>query len=148
MQVLERLKDMIASQLDDHIEAQGSMTPESIDSNNIEIDFPDPDNMKRNSMLYIQPDNETLETLSMSSDLATMNASVFILCKGSRNAALICKVFGYHSALYRMLRGNQTLSGYIEGVMITDMDYYPQVTASKTVTAIEVHLQMQWAKEF
>jgi hypothetical protein len=148
MQVLERLKATMVSQLNSYIETQGNIAPESIDASNIEIDFPDPDSMRKNSMLYIQPDNESLEALSMSSDIATMNASVFILCKGARSSALIHKVFGYYSALYRMLRSNQTLSGYIEGLMVTDMDYFPQVSASRTMTAIEVHLQMQWSKEF
>lgn len=99
-------------------------------------------------MFYIQPDNEEIDNLSMSSDLATMNVTICILCKGASSTTLIKKVFGYYSALYIMLRQNQTLDGYIESVKVVSMDYYPAVTASKTMTAIEAQLQMQWAKEF
>jgi hypothetical protein len=148
MQVLERLKETMASQLNSHIETHDGFRPEDIDSGNVEIDFPDTDSMRKSTMLYIQPDDEDIEDMSMSSDLATMRATVFILCKGSSNADLIRKAFGYYSALYAMLRRNQTLGGFIEGARVESMDYYPAVTASRTMTAIEARLQMQWAKEF
>jgi hypothetical protein len=77
-----------------------------------------------------------------------MDSTVFILCKGATSATLIKKVFGYYSALYTLLRGNQTLDGFVESVRLTNMEYYPAVTASKTMTAIEAHIQIQWAKEF
>ena len=148
IQVLERLKDMIVTYLNENVSICGSMRPENISQDNIEIDFPDTDNMRKNSMFYIQPDNEEIENLSMSSDLATMNVSICILCKGASSTTLIKKVFGYYSALYTMLRQNQTLDGYIESVNVVSMDYYPAVTASRNMTAIETQLQMQWAKEF
>ena len=148
MQVLERLKAVMATSLIALMEGEPEIAVKQFDETNVEIDFPDVDGMRRPTMLYIQPDYENLEPLGMGSDLATMRATVFILCKGARSSALIHKVFGYYSALYRMLRSNQTLSGYIEGLMVTDMDYFPQVSASRTITAIEIHLQLQWSKEF
>ena len=99
-------------------------------------------------MFYIQPDYENIEDLSMSSDLAVMNATVFILCKGASTEKLIRRVFGYYTALYVLLRGNQTLNGFIDFVRVTDMDYYPAVTASATITAIEISVQLQWTKQF
>lgn len=147
MQVLERLKETIASQLNPLIENSDGVLPEDIDAQNVEINFPDTDNMRKNSMFYIQPDGENLEDLSMSSDIATMDSTIFILCKGSACSTLIKKVFGYYSALYSLLRGNQTLDGFVESIRLTNMEYYPAVTASKTMTAIEAHIQIQWAKE-
>ena len=148
MQVLERLKAVIAANLVGMIEHEGGLSVEHFDDNNIAIDFPDVDGMRRSTMLYIQPDYENLEVLGMHSDLATLRATVFILCKGAPNAILVKRVFALYGALYLLVRGEPTLGGFIEDARITDMDYYPAVTASATITAIEASIDLQWSKEF
>jgi len=148
MQVLERLKAVIATDLVGLQESEEGISIEHFDEKNIEIDFPDVDSMRKNTMFYIQPDYENLEDLSMSSDLATMHVTLFILCKGASSEKLVRRVFGYYTALYVLVRGNQTLDGFIDFARITDMDYYPAVTASATVTAMEISLQLQWSKDF
>ncbi|MFA6732782.1 MAG: hypothetical protein WCS07_08595 [Sphaerochaeta sp.] len=149
MQVLDRLAATIASQIANHFsedDGGGDLGP--VGEQNISIDFPDVDSMRKNTMFYIQPDYENLEDLSMSSDLATMHVTLFILCKGASSEKLVRRVFGYYTALYVLVRGNQTLDGFIDFARITDMDYYPAVTASATVTAMEISLQLQWSKDF
>lgn len=84
----------------------------------------------------------------MSSDIATMETAFYILYKGVVSAVLIKKIFGYYSALYILLRGNQSLDGYVESIRLKNIDCYSAFTASKTMTAIESHIQIQWAKEF
>lgn len=148
MQVLERLKAVIATDLIGLQESEEGISIEHFDDKNIEIDFPDVDSMRRPAMLYIQPDYENLEPLGMNSDLATMRATVFLLCKSAPNAILVKRVFALYGALYLLLRGDPTLGGFIEDARITDMDYYPAVTASTTVTAIEASIDLQWSKEF
>ena len=140
MDVLERLREKIVEGLSR--EFDGFRDDSAI------IDFPDTDSMRRNLMVYIQPDYEALEDLSVGTDLARMNASVFILAKGAPNAELIKTVFRAYTSLYLMLRGDPTLGGFISETRITDMDYYPAVTASRTVVAIEAQTEMQWAKGF
>lgn len=140
MDVLERLRAVIAEGLNGE--------SEDFRDDSVVIDFPDTDNMKRNLMVYIQPDYETLEDLSVGTDLASMNASVFILAKGAPNAELIKTAFRAYAAMYLTLRGDPTLGGFISETRITDMDYYPAVTASRTVVAIEAKTEMQWAKGF
>jgi hypothetical protein len=148
MQVLERLSEIIVAQLQAHITGIDAEDLEPLTNKNVSIDFPDVDRMRRNTMFFIQPDYEHLEALSMGSDLAVMQATVFILCKGASNQTLVARVFGYYTALYILLRQHQTLDGFIDFARITNMDYYPAVTASKTITAIEVSLQLQWSKDF
>ncbi len=146
MQVLERLQQILARDLGQHVDTEKFSGP--LDEKNILIDYPDVDKMPKNTMFYIQPDYESLEELSMGSDLATMHATVFILCKGAASRILIQRVFALWSALYVLARSNQSLDGFIDSLRITDMDYYPAVTASATITAIEARMQMQWAKQF
>ena len=148
MQVLERLKTVIATDMIGLQESEEGISIEHFDDKNIEIDFPDVDSMRRPAMLYIQPDYENLEPLGMQSDLATMRATIFLLCKSAPNAILVKRVFALYGALYLLLRGDPTLGGFIEDARITDMDYYPAVTASTTVTAIEASIDLQWSKEF
>jgi len=148
MQVLEHLKELIATSLVALMEGEAEIAVKQFDDGNVEIDFPDVDSMRRPVMLYIQPDYENLEPLGMGSDLATMRATVFILCKGAANCILVRRTFALYNALYLLVRGDPTLGGFIEDARITDMDYYPAVTASATVTAIEASLDLQWSKEF
>ncbi len=148
MQVLEHLKELIATSLVALMEPEAEIAVKQFDEANIEINFPDVDSMRRPVMLYIQPDYENLEPLGMGSDLATMRSTVFILCKGAPNAVLVRRTFALYNALYLLVRGDPTLGGFIEDARITDMDYYPAVTASTTVTAIEASMDLQWSKEF
>lgn len=149
MQVLDRLKDMIVSQIGEHFSSDGGGGDlEPVLDANVRIDFPDADSMRRNTMFYIQPDYENLEELSMASDMATMQVTLFILCKGASSETLVRRVFGYYTALYILVRSNQTLDGFIDFARVTDMDYYPAITASATVTAMEISVQLQWSKDF
>ncbi len=148
MQVLQRLQEIIASQIAEHSAEEETGVLGVISEHHIKIDFPDVDRMRGNTMFFIQPDYGNFEQLSMGSDLATMQVTIFILCKGASNQVLVRRVFGSYTALYLLLRRNQTLDGFIDFARITGMDYYPAVSASATITAIEISLQMQWSKDF
>jgi len=146
LDVLDQLKRIIAEKLGSYLEEEGDLP--SIDEHTILIDFPDVDSMRRQSMIYIQPDYESLEPISVLSDLATMHITLFILCKGAASEKLIRRVFSYYTGLYCLLRSNQSLDGFVDFLSITDMDYYPSVTASSSVSAIEVKINIQWTKDF
>ena len=148
MQVLQKLQEIILTHIGASVPEEERESLGAVTEKNIEIDFPDTDRMRANTMFFIQPDYENLEQLSMGSDLATMQVSVFILCKGASNQQLVQRVFGYYTALYILLRSNPTLDGFIDYTRITDMDYYPAVTAASTITAIEAGIQLQWQKDF
>lgn len=149
MQVLEKLREIIGSDLNDHFQAAGNITSlDPISEDNIEIDYPDVDSPRKDSMFYIQPDYENLEPLSVHSDLSTLTATIYILCKGAKQSTLIERNFALFTALYSLLRSDPSLEGFIEASRITDLDYYPAVTASRTMTAIEVKLELQWSRTF
>ena len=149
MQVLEHLKATITEKINSFRDTGDRDVPiPGIGEKNIEIDFPDVDSMRCPTMFFIQPDYQNLEPLGMASDLATMRATIFILCKGASNAILVRRVFAWYTALYILMRADPTLDGFIGDSRITDMDYYPAVTASATITAIEASVELQWAKDF
>lgn len=146
IQVLEKLKAIIITNIGTYFDEDISLS--EVSDLNVKIDFPDIDNMRKNNMFYIQPDYETLEQLSINSDIANMNIKLFFLCKGAKSEELIKRVFAYYSAFYIMLKNNQTLDGFIDFAKITDMDYYPAVSEIANITAIEVKLELMWSKEF
>ena len=150
LQVLNQLKTVIAEQLNEYLSAdeENSGLLEDISEANVVIDFPDIDNMPKNTMFYIQPDYEEVEDLSMITDFSNMRLLIYIICKGAKSATLIKKVFGYYTALFMLVRNNQTLDGMVDFTKIGSMDYYPSVTASSVMSAIEVGAEVQWAKTF
>ncbi len=147
-QVLTALQQIIATRLSEYIDDQEASEVPAISQDQVLIDFPDVDRMRSHTMCYIQPDYEHLEQLSMGSDQATMQVTLFILCKGASHEKLIRRVFSYYTACYLLLTHNRTLDGFIDFTQITDMDYYPAVTASATMTAIEVSIELQWSKNW
>ena len=150
LMILNRLKEVIATQLNDYLEedADYSGILEEIDEKNVVIDYPDIDNMPKNTMFYIQPDFEEMADLSMATDFADMKVIIYIICKGAKSETLIKRVFGYYSALFALIRNNQTLDYMVDFSKINNMDYYPSVTASSIMSAIEVGANIQWSKLF
>lgn len=146
MQVLERLAELIPEGLKEHL------TDEKVKADlsglNVKIDFPDIDNMRKDNMLYIVPEYENIEELTVSSDTADFEAKVYIISKRDKSEALVKRVFDIYTAFYLFMRSDPTLDGFIEYSRITDMDYFPAVTASQTMVAIEVTLTLTWAKVF
>ena len=51
LSILNQLKTVIQTQLNGHLDS----TLPSIDQNNVQIDFPDVDQMPKNVMFYLQP---------------------------------------------------------------------------------------------
>ena len=149
MMVLERLRDTITKKISEHFSAdEGGADLVPLDEKSVAIDFPDVDNMRKDCMVYIEPDYENFEALSLMADQATMNVTVTILVKGAPHTTLIKRVFGYFTALCSMLASDRELDGFVDYTEVTDMDYYPYVTAGKSQSAIEATLRIRWDRIF
>lgn len=150
LQILNQLKKVIAEELNAYLaeDEDNKDLLEEINEDNVVIGFPELDSMKKNTMFYITPDYEEITDLSMGTDFASLNSDIYIMCKGAKNETLIKKVFGYYTALYALIRDNQTLDNFVDFSRINNMDFYPAVTASTTMTAIEASTSIQWSKCF
>ena len=149
MMVLERLRDTIIQKIGEHFSAdEGCADLVPLDEKSVVIDFPDVDNMRKDCMVYIEPDYENFEALSLMADQATMNVTVTILVKGAPHTTLIKRVFGYFTALCSMIAEGRELSGFVDYTEVKDMDYYPYVTAGKSQSAIEATLRIRWDRIF
>lgn len=149
MMIMEAFKDFIIKRLHSHfnaVEYGDELTP--LSENSVLIDFPDVDNMRKDTVIYIQPDYENFEALSLHADQATLNLTITILTKGARSDVLIKRVFGYFTALCSLIHQDRSINGFVDRAEVTDMDYYPAVTASKTVVGIETTLRLIWDRTF
>ena len=149
-QILEQLKEVIGTQLNDYLNAdeENYELLEKINKDNIEIDFPDVDNFKKSTMIWIEPLTEDIEDLTTSSDSAQMQISIYILCKKNKSEILIRKVFGYFTALFALLKDNQTLDEFVDFIKISTMEFYPAVTADRSISGIEVTAQILYEKPY
>lgn len=142
--ILSTLKTVIQSQLNTHLE-QGL---ETITASNVQVDFPDTDQMPKSIMFYIQPNWADYEALSTESDASTFNCSVFIICKKDKQENLTRKVYGYFNALYSLLRKNTSLDGNADFTEISDADFYPAVEGNRNVQAVEVSVSVRYTKDY
>lgn len=112
------------------------------------LDYPIPDNMPHSTTVYIEPEEAVYESLTMSSDMAVLHATIYILSKKDKSEELLKKVFKYSEQITTLIRENQTLNGFLDFSTINTLTYYPEVDVSKSVKAIELSLDLQWTKDW
>jgi len=142
--ILTQLKTVIQTQLNGHLETG----LEQINEHNVQIEFPDVDQMPKTIMFYIQPNWADYETLSTESDYSNFNVAVFIICKKDKQENLTRKIYGYFNALYSLLRSNIGLSGHVDFCDITNADFYPAVEGNRNVQAVEASVSIRYTKDF
>lgn len=148
LQVLNKLREVIINDLNSYLseDEENSLLLNNITSDNVVIDYPQVDDMKKSIMFYIQPEESSYEPLTTSTDMATMNNTIYIITKKDKNENLIKKVFGYFTGLYCVINQNNTLDDFIDFSRISTMQYYPSVYENGSCVGIEVGLNIQWAK--
>jgi hypothetical protein len=147
-QVLDGIKTFIVNNINSYVEEPVDLEIETITDDYVAVEFPDTDSMRKSVMFYIVPDNEDFEYLTMSSDLASFNSTIFILIKKDTQENLITKAFTYFSALYQAIRNDPTLTSVVDETTIQTMEFYPAVEANKAIVGVEAKLLIKYAKEF
>jgi len=147
-EVLEKVKSFLVDHINSNVEAIAGLTIDTISADNILIDYPDTDSMKNNVMFYIVPENEDFTYLTLSSDLASMYATIYILVKRDNQQNLIKKAFSYFSAMYQTIREEPSLGGEVDEATFETMEFYPAVEANKSIVGIETKILIKYAKEF
>lgn len=110
-------------------------------------DYPDSDRCIKETTLFLVPDSGLIEGLTTSSDECSLDVTLYIICRRKKSDTLMQKVFDCFERVYKLLRGDPSLDGYVVNTMITDFDYYPS-TGIESEKAIEVHMTLYWEKDF
>jgi len=153
LQVLKQLETYIPTNLNSYIDNPHNSDPEDLDivditSSNVLIDYPDTDKMPCPTMFYIVPDIVNFENLTMSSDVAFFDVTVFLLCKKDKQENLITKIFAYYAALYECIKADISLGGYVDDTDMSTMEFFPAVEGQKTIVGMEIHLKLQFTKDY
>lgn len=143
LSILNQLRTVIQTRLNDHIQG----LPQ-IGERNVQVDFPDTDQMPKDVMFYIQPNWSEYEALTTESDSSTFNVAVFILCRRDRQENLTTKIYGYFNALYSLLRTNTSLDAFVDFTDINDADFYPAVEGNRNIQGVETSVSIRYTKDF
>ena len=149
IEILDQLKKVIGEQLNNYLEdmsSKGILKP--IDVENVEIEYPDTDNMRKNVMFFIVPDQIVYEDLTTGSDAVTSNITVYLLCKRDKQENLIKKVLHYSEAFLKLIRNNQSLDGIVEFSKVDTAEFYPYVESEANVSGMEMNLIIQNAFDY
>ena len=144
LDIMNGLHDVLIRDINDYT----SNAVEGMDDKSIVVDFPDVDNMRKPTMIFIQPNYSDYEALTYSSDQTSFTMSVFLVAKKASSKVLQDKVFALYDGLYKLLKTNNTLDSIVDWVGVNSMDYYPQLTATETVKGIEVSIQCVFEKSW
>lgn len=142
LEILKGLKAVLERDLNEYT------TEVKMDKNNIELAFPDIDNMRKPIMIFIQPNYSDYEELTYSSDQTNFTISLFIVAKRDKPSALQDKIFEVYDAVYRLLKLNNTLDSLVAYMVVQSMDYYPALTGTEDVKGIEVSIQAMFEKDW
>lgn len=148
--ILTKIAEHIAERLNDYmtVDEEYSGYLHKIDDKNVVVDFPDIDNMPKNVMFFVTPEDGYMEPLTTGGDSTDMTVQVYVVCKKDTRVNLIRRAFGYYSALWMMLKNNQTLDNYVDFIDVTNFDYYPATDNTGTCVIVQATLDVRWEKQY
>lgn len=144
LDILNGLHDVLIRDINDYT----SNSVEGMDDKSIVVDFPDIDNMRKPTMIFLQPNWTDYETLTYDSDQSNFTISVFLVAKKASSTVLQEKLFALYDGLYKLLKTNNTLDSLVAYTVVQSMDYYPALTADNNVKGIEVSIQVVFEKSW
>lgn len=142
LEILQGLSKVLERDLNDYLSIV------KMDKNNIDVAFPDIDNMRKPVMIFLQPNYSDYDALTYTSDQSNFTLSLFIVAKRDKPSVLQDKVFDVYDGVYRLLKKNNTLDSLVGYVVVQSMDYYPQLTGTEDVKGIEVSINAVFEKDW
>ena len=121
---------------------------EQISERNVEIDFPDTDQMPMKNMLYIIPNWADYEALTTDDDTCTFNIAVFIVCHKDSHSSLTTKIHTYFDALQSLIHANTSLDGEVDFSTVDNVELYYLVDGTKNTQAAEASLSVRYTKDY
>jgi hypothetical protein len=110
------------------------------------IDYPDGDNMAYPTMVYIVPENETLEMISFNTVEVTLYIKVYILLRSIPMATMIQNAYEYLAALINAINYDETLDGAIGESSVSGAEFYPAVVGLTKTAGIEISATLKYER--
>ncbi|AFG37631.1 hypothetical protein [Spirochaeta africana] len=113
-----------------------------VDESIVAFDF-DIDKNKRGLMLFLLPEAEQVERITIEGEESTQGVSVYIICRNDTPANLYKKVLRYSRAFRDMIRGNNTLDGIAGDSYVTNAEYFHAVEGNPAIKGAELQITVE-----
>lgn len=146
IEIYEKTRECFVNHINDYLNQNCpfDVTVPALEDKNIVIDFPDLDKIPHQNMIYIIPDYFEITPQTVCTNLVNSMIKVYIFCKRDSHDNLIKRASTYFNALCQTVMKHPTLDGAVNLCEMTSADYYPSVTASSTVAAYEVNINLRY----
>jgi hypothetical protein len=142
IEVLEKLKEYTIANINTYVPTGYPEVKE------VQLGEPDTTAKTGEVTIFITPDGETYESLSLESDAASATANVFILCQKASKEVLLSRVLIYAAAFKKMVRADSTLNGEVDEARIVNMEYYDGVEGTDSIKAVMVNVQLSYEEMY
>ena len=131
--------------------AMADSAPETrLTASQIVVDYPDPDKMPYQAMVYIVPEGGSWEVLTTESVLETFYVKLYILAKSSPShttmGAVISAVYDHFAAVVNAFNTDPTCGGSFIDTLIESYDFYPAVSGLTTSCGIETTVSLRFER--
>lgn len=144
--VLNALESLIVSNLNNYLPS-GDLF-DDITADNVSVEFPVVDQMKKSVMFYLVPDFADYQSMATTNDSVEFRVKIFVLVKRDSQENLTVKYFGYQTALYQLLRNETGLGGVADFTDVNDAEFYPAVDFNPNVQGAEISVSVRYTKDF
>ena len=85
---------------------------------------------------------------TMEEDNLSMSVRLSIICKRDESTKLRNKVFNIKSAIYRILRNNQSLDNTVDLITIDNYTYYPQLFLEIGIVGMDIDVTVDYVENW
>lgn len=149
IEVYEGVRDCLLNHINEYLHSNNPYDVEvpELEEKNFAIDFPDLDKIPQQNMVYIVPDYLELNPQTTCTKIVDNNVKVYIFCKRDSHDNLIKRASTYFNAICQVCIKHTTLDNTVNLCELRSADYYPSVTASNTIAAFELNLNLKYIFE-
>lgn len=111
-------------------------------TNDIVIGIRDPKAYRNYPVMFIVPEEDAYEVLSMGSDNLGVTANVWLFISGYDSTTMIRQIMRYGSAMRNMFRANFSLSNTVDEISTDTVVYFPEWNGDAEIQAVRARVQI------
>lgn len=143
---LQAVKDCLLNHIAEFIPENNlfDVSIPTISKDNIVVDFPDIDKLPNSTMIYIVPDYSAQQPQTTCTQLNDDYIKVWLFCKRDKQENLVARVTTISSAIMQTILNYRTLDNKVNLCDFQSSDFYPAVTATSIISAVEITLDVKY----
>lgn len=143
--IMEKIRSIIVSNYANYKNPDDDTV---ITNNDVMVDICDPDRMKSNVGIWIDARSITVDDYTTDEDSLSLSIRLSIICKREESTILRNRIFNIKSALYRILRNNQSLDQMVDLITIDSYNYYPQLFLEIGIVGMDIDCTVDYTEQW